>query len=410
MKIIMLGWELPPHNSGGLGIACYGLCKALANDGLEVEFILPYSSETHGSTYDFMNLRAALPLDVKQVIPYGNSYESYKYIYHDLSAQESWHDLFSHQQAYERAIELLDFEDFDIIHAHDWLTFRAAMRLKYKYNKPVVLHVHSIESDRTAGAEGNPQVRHIEGHSMAEADRILAVSEHTKRQIIEQYAIAAGKIDVVHNSISPWDYVLEDDSEQDNCYEVITALKHQGYKVLVNIGRLTIQKGLTNLLQAFKKASLHNPKLLLLIAGSGEQKHELIELAADLGIARNVFFADFVRGRKWSDAFSVGDLFVMPSVSEPFGLTPLESILHGTPAMVSKQSGVVEILTNVLKVDFWDIDKMASQIVNVTIHQSFQDELTRNAVQEVRTMGWHTASQKTLEAYGQLVNFGAQTR
>lgn len=405
MKIIMLGWELPPHNSGGLGIACYGLCQALANDGMNVEFILPYSNFGKNTKNHFMNVRSALPVNVKQVLSYGNSYESYKYVYHDLKISESWHDLFSHQQAYEQAIGLLDFDDFDIIHAHDWLTFRAAIKLKQKYNMPTVLHVHSIESDRSGGAAGNPRVRHIEGSSMAEADKVIAVSEHTKRQIIEQYAIEASKIEVVHNSISPIE--CGGSSQEENSYQVITSLKQQGYKVIVNVGRLTIQKGLPNLLRAFKKASIHNRKLLLLIAGSGELKNELIELAAEIGIARNVFFTDFVRGRRWRDTYAIGDLFVMPSVSEPFGLTPLESILHGTPAMVSKQSGVAEVLTNVLKVDFWDIDKMASQIVNVTQHKSFQDELLKNSMQEVRTMGWRTASRKTREAYGQLVSLGA---
>lgn len=408
MKIIMLGWELPPHNSGGLGIACYGLCKALTNDGLQIEFILPYSPDVQDESNNFMNVRGALPANVKQVVSYGNSYESYKYIYHDKKLDASWHDLFSHQQAYEYAIDQLDFDnDFDIIHAHDWLTFGAALKLKNKYKKPVVLHVHSIESDRSGGAIGNPRVRHIEGSSMQEADKVIAVSQHTKQQIIEQYAIEASKIEVVHNSITPWDYGQL--SHLTNSYQVIYTLKQQGYKVLVNIGRLTIQKGLTNLLQAFKKASEHNKKLLLLIAGSGELKNELIELSADLGITRNVFFTDFVRGKRWSDAYSVGDLFVMPSVSEPFGLTPLESILHGTPALVSKQSGVAEVLNNVLKVDFWDVDKMASQIVNVTQHESFQDELIKNSLQEVRNMGWHTASKKTQEAYGKLVSLGVET-
>lgn len=408
MKIIMLGWELPPHNSGGLGIACHGLCKALSSDGVQIEFILPYSQNSRDDNNDFMNVRSALPANVKQVVSYGNSYESYKYIYHDKKLGESWHDLFSHQQAYENAIDQLDFDDdFDIIHAHDWLTFGAALRLKQKYNKPAVLHVHSIESDRSGGAIGNPHVRHIEGSTMAAADKVIAVSDHTKRQIIEQYAIEASKIEVVHNSISPWEYGHS--SQISNSYRVIATLKQQGYKVLVNIGRLTIQKGLTNLLLAFQKASQHNKKLLLLIAGSGELKNELIELAADLGVARNVFFTDFVRGKRWSDAYAVGDLFVMPSVSEPFGLTPLESILHGTPAMVSKQSGVAEVLANVLKVDFWDVDKMASQIVNVTQHQSLQDELLNNSLQEVRNMGWHTAAKKTQEAYGKLVSLGADT-
>jgi glycogen synthase len=401
MRIIMLGWELPPHNSGGLGIACHGLCQALADSGADIEFILPYSAD---HSIDFMQVRSALPVDVTEVQHYGNCYESYKYIHHDRS--ESWHDLFSHQSAYEKAIGFLKFkESFDVIHAHDWLTFRAALRLRHVHNKPVFLHVHSIEADRAGGSGGNPLVREIEETCLHMADGVIAVSEHTKKQIIKEYGVPAESIQVIHNSISPYLYapVLNDE----NSYRVITALKNQGYKVVVNIGRLTIQKGLTNLVRAFKKANDFDKKTLLLIAGSGEQKTELIELAAELGISRNVFFVDFVRGKQWRDTYSAGDIFIMPSVSEPFGLTPLESILHGTPAIVSKQSGVAEVVSNVLKVDYWDVDKLASQIINVFQYPELITELQKNALQEVQNMGWHTAADKITKTYQKLIPTGA---
>ena len=397
MKVIMLGWELPPHNSDGLGVACYGLCQALANDGAMLEFVLPYTAPNQ---CDFMKIRAALPVNVRRVTATGNSYESFKY--HHIGGKTSYHDLFGHQAAYEEAIANLTFDDdFDIIHAHDWLTFRAALKLKQIYDKPVVLHVHSLESDRAGGISGNSLVHAIERLGLESADKIIAVSAHTKQKIIHDYGISEDKIEVSHNSISPDSHSPSLDDE--NCYKVILALKKQGYTVLVNAGRLTIQKGLTNLLRAFARASDHNPKLLLLLAGSGEQRDELIELAAELGVSRNVFFTNFVRGNTLRDTYSIGDLFIMPSISEPFGLTPLESILHGTPAMVSNQSGVAEVIANVLKVDYWDIDKMVSQIINISQYPNLQSALQDNGLYEVRRMGWHTASEKVFEIYGQLM-------
>jgi glycogen synthase len=400
MRVIMLGWELPPYNSGGLGIACHGLCEALVNSGADIEFILPYTADHQ---IDFMTIRSALPSDVVAVQNFGNSYESYKYIYRDNSY--SWHDLFGHQQAYEKSIGELKFEEsFDVIHAHDWLTFRAALKLKQIHDVPVFLHVHSIESDRAGGSGGNPLVREIEEMSLNLADGVIAVSQHTKDLIVKEYGVPPENIEVVHNSITPKMYDRISSSE--NAYKVISALKKQDYKVVVNIGRLTVQKGLTNLIRAFRKVHDYNNKTLLLIAGSGEQKIELLELAAELGVSRNVFFVDFVRGKKWHDTYAIGDIFVMPSVSEPFGLTPLESILHGTPAIVSKQSGIAEVVSNVLKVDFWDVDKLASQIINVFAYPSLATELQANAIKEVQNMGWHTSAQKVSDTYKKAIPTG----
>jgi glycosyltransferase involved in cell wall biosynthesis len=180
-------------------------------------------------------------------------------------------------------------------------------------------------------------------------------------------------------------------------------MKSLGYKVVVNIGRLTIQKGLPNLLKAAQKVVAKEPKTLFLIVGSGEQYHELIELAAGLGIGPNVLFADFQRGKKWRDAFAIGDLFVLPSVSEPFGLTPLEAIGYGTPILISKQSGVSEIVNNCLKVDHWDIDGMANSILAVTQNDVLRDELWRNAYREYERMSWDNASKKIMDLYDQQV-------
>lgn len=392
MKVLMLGWELPPYNSGGLGTACYQLCKALAKKDVDIEFILPYEAD-HG--IDFMNITAAQPQGVASILRSGIAYDSHKYLLDDGS--EEWFGIYDQQQLYEQAVvDIVRDKDFDIIHAHDWLTFRAALRVKQLKNCPVILHVHSVESDRAGSQHGNPLVHEIEDLSLHLADRIIAVSQHTKSTIINDYGIPADKIEVVHNSIEMTDI---EPLEGDNAYRYLEAMKKLGYRVVVNVGRLTVQKGLPNLLLAAKEVIERLPKTLFLIVGSGEQSHELISLAAELGIGPNVLFADFQRGKTWRDAYAIGDLFVMPSVSEPFGLTPLEAIGYGTPALVSRQSGISEVLNNCLKVNFWDIREMANKIAAVAQNDSLRDELSRNATRELGNMSWDKASAKIIKLY-----------
>ncbi|MFO0781279.1 MAG: glycosyltransferase family 4 protein [Candidatus Saccharimonadales bacterium] len=392
MKVLMLGWELPPHNSGGLGTACYQLCKSLSKKNVDIEFMLPYSAD-HG--IDFMDVTAAHPQSVSEVLRSGIAYDSYKYILED--GTEEWLDIYQQQELFEQTVaELVKEREFDIVHAHDWLTFRAALRVKEAKNCPIILHVHSVESDRSGNKYGNPLVKEIEGISLHIADRIIAVSEHTKRAIVRDYGVPADKIEVVHNSIDPTELAPLDDQ---NVYRYLEMMRSQGYRVVVNVGRLTIQKGLPNLLHAAKEVIAHNPKTLFLIVGSGEQYYELVDLASSLGIGQNIIFTDFQRGKNWRDAYAIGDLFVMPSVSEPFGLTPLEAIGYGTPALVSKQSGVSEILNNCLKVDYWDIDEMANQITAVMQNDALRDELRNNAYREYERMSWHTVSDKVKDLY-----------
>jgi len=392
MKVLMLGWELPPHNSGGLGTACYQLCKSLSKKNVDIEFMLPYSAD-HG--IDFMDVTAAHPQSVSEVLRSGIAYDSYKYILEDGS--EEWLDIYQQQELFEQTVaELVKEREFDIVHAHDWLTFRAALRVKEAKNCPIILHVHSVESDRSGSKYGNPLVKEIEGISLHIADRIIAVSEHTKRAIVRDYGVPADKIEVVHNSIDPTELAPLDDQ---NVYRYLEMMRGQGYRVVVNVGRLTIQKGLPNLLHAAKEVIAHNPKTLFLIVGSGEQYYELVDLASSLGIGQNIIFTDFQRGKNWRDAYAIGDLFVMPSVSEPFGLTPLEAIGYGSPALVSKQSGVSEILNNCLKVDYWDIDEMANQITAVMQNDALRDELRNNAYREYERMSWHTVSDKVKDLY-----------
>lgn len=392
----MLGWELPPHNSGGLGVACYQLCKALAKRNIDIEFILPYKAD-HG--IDFMDITAATPQNVKTILKSGIAYDSYKYIMTD--GREEWHNIFDQQQMYEVAVgQIVSLRQFDIIHAHDWLTFRAALRAKEILGCPVILHVHSIETDRAAGGKGNPMVREIEEIAFQAADRIVAVSDFTRQAIAREYGVPLDKIDVAHNSIER-DDIIPVDYHLATTYQYLAALRAQGWRVVANVGRLTIQKGLPNLLRAAKIVVDTAPKTMFMIVGSGEQYYELLQLAADLGIAKNVIFTGFQRGKAWRDAMAIADLFVMPSVSEPFGIAPLEAIGYGTPALISKQSGVGEVLYNALKVDFWDVNEMANQIIAVVQNDPLRNELIANASKELDRFSWEPTAEKIVALYRQ---------
>ena len=388
----MLGWELPPHNSGGLGVACYQLCKSLASNNMDIDFIVPYEAD-HG--IDFMNVIPAIPQGVDSITKSGLAYDSYKFEYSDgnvknLNIIDQYHE---YSVAASKIAEKIQF---DVIHAHDWLTFRAALLIKQKINSPLILHVHSVESDRAGTVDGNPMVKEIEETAMLMADEIIAVSNHTKNKIIADYSIPENKIKVVHNSI---DVVFNNVKKDFNSYQFLCEMRTRGYKVVANVGRLTVQKGLPNFLRAARRVIDVCPKTYFLIVGSGEQYQELIDLAAELGISDRVIFTEFQRGSKWRDAFRAADLFVMPSISEPFGLTPLEAIAFGTPSLVSKQSGVSEVFTNCLKVDFWDIDEMSNLIASAISSDSLLKELRDRAYDEYRVMSWQDSSNKLVELY-----------
>lgn len=391
----MLGWELPPHNSGGLGIACLQLCKALSkHSGFDIEFVVPYQAEHDG--IDFMKVSAAVPQGVASVIRSGIAYDSYKYIREDGS--EEWLNIYDQQELYEKAVvSMVDEREFDIIHAHDWLTFRAAIRVKERSGRPLIAHVHTVEADRS-GKEfgGNPLVREIEETAFMLADRILAVSEHTKRSINREYGIPLDAIEVVHNN---FDREMMIPEEGPNAYAYLEEMKRHGYRVVCNIGRITIQKGLPNLIQAFRHVVTHEPKTMLLIAGAGEQYFELVELAASLGVGPNVVFADFQRGKGYRDTFTIGDLFVMPSISEPFGIASLEAVVYGTAALVSKQTGSNEVIRNFLKVDFWDINEMANQITCAIRDDALREVLRNNAAEEYSRLSWNNAADKISAIY-----------
>lgn len=393
MKILMLGWELPPHNSGGLGVACYQMCKALSASGAAIDFILPYEAEHNIS---FMNVIAAVPIsrDTDSPPDHG-AYDGHAFL--NENGELEYMSLNQQHALFESGVEnIATSTEYDVIHAHDWLTFRAGMKAKAISGKPLIVHVHATEYDRAGGKNGNPLVEEIEYLGMQMADKIIAVSQLTKDIIIKRYKIPAEKIEVVHNAI---DLSVYESLEAENSYRYLKQMRAAGYKVVLNFGRLTVQKGLDNLLRAMQQVILRSPKTFLVIMGSGEQLDELIQLAADLRIADKVMFVEFQRGKRWRDIFEVSDLFVLPSVSEPFGLTPLEAVGMGVPALISHQSGAAEIMHHALKVDFWDVQDMADQITSVVQNDALQQELLKNSSEELTAITWHRTADKIHTIY-----------
>lgn len=384
MRILMLGWELPPHNSGGLGVACYYMSKALAQKGASIDFILPYRA-THDAL--FMQVHSATQLDPLHRHGMG-AYNSPGHAT-DISAVQSLYTKY--------VLRHLKTHTPQIIHAHDWLTIPAGILAKKASDAPLIVHVHATEYDRSGELYGNPLVHDIEQEGLIMADRIIAVSNITKQLIIDKYHIPADKIEVIHNSIDIHD--LGNHIYDTSTYLYLEMMKREGYKVVSSIGRLTIQKGLTYLLEAAARASEKSDNLLFLFVGDGEQRDELIHLSAELGISDKVFFTGFIRGQSWRDAYSVSDMFVMSSVSEPFGLTALEASAHHTAIILSKQSGVGEVLQNALRFDYWDTDKLADIMVNVAHSESLQKSLQDNAFHEFTHFSWTHVADKIHQTY-----------
>ncbi len=393
MKILMLGWELPPYNSGGLGVSCYQLCKALSLRGVDIDFVVPYK-DPHPQI-DFMNIIPASEYSVSQLKNNG-IYDSGNF------GKGSPLNLHSQQQLYIDTIRsLIRFKKYDAIHAHEWPTFKAGIVAKQLLNKPLVVHVHATEFDRSGEHYGNPVVHQIEQEALMLADQVMAVSKKTKSLIVKEYGIKADKIQVVYNSINKNDLPPLGDT---NTYAYLAQMKELGYKVVVDLGRLTVQKGLTYLLQAAKLVVDKNDKVLFLLAGNGEQLDELVAMSAQLGISKNVLFTEvFVRGKAWRDAYAIGDMFIMPSVSEPFGITALEALGYGSVVLLSNQSGVGEVLKNVMKFDYWDIKTMADQILAIAQHSSLQKELLDRSSAEFNKMSWRSVAKLCHGVYQQLI-------
>lgn len=399
----MFGWEFPPYNSGGLGVACKGLAQALAAQNNQVIFVLPRQLGCKGAgNLNFLfadesedNLRV-VPLNFF-LTPYLN-FISYHQLVKDTKIPHG-SDLFEEVARYSKgAVKIALNENFDVIHAHDWLSFPAALAALRVSKKPLIVHVHATEFDR-GGGSANTRVYEIEKEGLERAHAVIAVSNYTKNKIIKHYGVSPQKIRVVYNAIDQSDF------PELSSWNDLIHLKKDGKQFILFVGRITIQKGPDYFLKAAKLVIERNPNVRFIIVGTGDMEKQIIEEAAWLGIAEKVFFVGFMeRGERLSQLYRLADLYVLPSVSEPFGLTVLEALWHGTPILISKQSGVAEVLSHCLKIDFWDINDLANKMLAVLKHRSLQDVLRENGRQEIKKFSWDDSARSCVKIYQEVLS------
>lgn len=399
MKVLMLGWEFPPFYSGGLGTACYGLTKGLSHHGVNVIFVMPTGPKGVKGEYvrllvadhEFKGKNIRIKTVDSIIAPYQTS-GSYDKDYTlamkngNSSGVLYGRNLFDEVKRYAGRVKFIAMnEEFDIIHAHDWMTYQAGIKAKEISGKPLVIHIHSTEFDRTGGHGLNQYVYDIERMGFHKADHIMAVSNYTKNLLVRHYGVSPEKITVVHNAVE-----FKDGS--------IPMIKKKD-KLVLFLGRITLQKGPDYFLEAAKRVLEKDSDVKFMFAGSGDMEHAMIEKAAELGISSKVLFAGFLTGDDVSKAYQMADVYVMPSVSEPFGITPLEAMRSGTPVIISKQSGVSEVVSHVLKVDFWDVEDIANKILAVVLYRTLNDELTHHGSLEVSRLNWDVPAEKCLRVY-----------
>ena len=414
----MLGWEFPPYNVGGLGIACEGLARSFVDQGIGVTFIMPKAPL--GAKSDFCKLVVADHEDVEidrqdllkikkvdSVLKPYMSENSYKDEIQTLNYKEKitrsksefdlsnqyGDNLFEEVYRYSfQTLELAKKEDFDLVHAHDWMTFQAGSLIKKVLNKPLVIHIHNTAFDRSGG-NPNPEEYRIELEGFKIADKIIAISNFVKNNIISKYGISSDKIEVVHNGIDTSKYKSKQIESNLN--------KH---KVVLFAGRVTLQKGPDYFIKTAKKVSNFVDDVKFVLAGNGDMLNKSIEMVAELGLSDKFVFPGRYSKEEGEKLMSMADVFVMPSVSEPFGLVPLEAMIQGTPTIISKQSGVSEVVTNTLKADFWDIDALTNKIVATLKFGALKSQLEEYGAKEVQNLTWHPASNKCKRVFESVLN------
>ncbi len=385
-KVLMFGWEFPPFKSGGLGTACYGLTKGLASNGIHVTFVMPVTPE--GAKAKFVKLISASNIKIKKIDSLLTAYmtsNSYEENYSNAKRKHVYgRDLFDEVARYSlRAVKIAREEEHDLIHAHDWMTYQAAINAKKISKKPLVVHLHATEFDRTGG-NPDPRISHVEWQGLKEADKIITNSNYSKENIIKHYKINPDKIDVVHWGIDEAP-LKQHDVKKD--------------KTVLFLGRVTLQKGPDYFIQVAKKVLDYEPSTRFIIAGDGDMLPKIIDRTAELGITDKVIFTGALAGEDVNKAFQTADLYVMPSVSEPFGLVALESLKNGTPILISKTSGVSEVIKHALKADFWDLDDMTGKIVAVLRHNALKEELAKNGHQEAQKFNLEDPAKKVMQSY-----------
>lgn len=425
----MFGWEFPPHISGGLGTACYGLSRALIDQEIKLLFVVP---KAHGdesiplinasdvvvedetlaiASFEAESVQASRKISVPSAIkPYTTGEPS--------QVLEDWSWQFSSESVRQiRTTEGMRYDfsgkygpslmdevyryaevagvlgrkyHFDIIHAHDWLTYPAGVEAKKASGKPLIVHVHATEFDRAGGENIDQRVFELETMGMSEADRIIAVSQWTKDIIVDKYGIDPLKVSVVHNGVT-----ASDEAE----FSFIPKISNH---VVTFLGRITYQKGPQYFIDAARKVLGYFPDAHFIMAGSGDLLPPMIDRVAQLKLSSRIHFTGFLKGKQIHQVWSVTDVYVMPSVSEPFGITPLEAVQAGVPVIVSNQSGVSEVIDHALKVDFWDTNALASAIINVLKHRGLSDSLKLNSRNEIEALTWKRAAIMIKQLYHEL--------
>ncbi|MFA9392453.1 MAG: glycosyltransferase [Prolixibacteraceae bacterium] len=428
MKVLMFGWEFPPHISGGLGTACYGLTKGLSNfKDIEVLFVVP---KAHGDEdQSTMKLIGASDVSITQkkvvfkeikqqidyyevdslIVPYCDPEEFWKlksspqtvktqFIQTDDQGKIEFSgkygaDLITEIYNYALVSETIARDnDFDIIHAHDWLAYPAGIAAKRISGKPLVIHVHATDFDRSGGSV-NPKVYAMEREGMEMADKIITVSNLTRQIVIDKYGIDPEKVETVYNAVEP---VHIDEKK---------ALKKGiDEKIVTFLGRITMQKGPEYFVEAAYQVLKREKKVRFVMAGSGDMMNAMIRRAAELKITDHFHFTGFLKGDDVFNMFKMSDVYVMPSVSEPFGISPLEAMQSDVPVIISKQSGVSEILTHAIKIDFWDINAMADAIYALVKYPALSKTFKEHARTEVDNLQWKKSAKHVRKIYKQALN------
>jgi glycosyltransferase involved in cell wall biosynthesis len=422
MRVLMCGWEFPPYISGGLGTACYGLTKGLMEHGAEVLFVVPrlFGGEESGAMRMIGSSEAGLPEEFSRFIERGKmqllqvNTALFPYATEETYAAGFQNSHIAEQRISQAAMGaeltglygngLMDEvyryaslaphiaaqHSFDLVHAHDWLTFPAGMAAAAFSGKPFLAHVHATEYDRS-GDNPNEQVKQIEKTGMESADRVITVSEYTKKIAIKQYQISEKKVDVIHNGVLPG-------------LPRSMSVHEKNFPVVVFLGRVTFQKGPEYFLHAAAKVLRKNPDVRFVLAGHGDKLMQMITLAAQLKITSRVSFTGFIQGDDIGQLFGSSNVYVMPSVSEPFGISALEAARAGVPVIISRQSGVAEVLNSALKMDFWDTDGMADAIMALLKHHSLSRLMSRNGFNQSRLQTWNKAASRVLTTYSKLLS------
>jgi glycosyltransferase involved in cell wall biosynthesis len=415
----MFGWEFPPHISGGLGTACYGIVKGLASGkNVDITFVVPkiYGNEhsakniqllsadniSVGSQYssEWNPTRVSILEVSSKLIPYATP-ESYveRYKLSDEIKTETIHEgqkipfsggygpnLFSDIYKYAVVAKTIAKDNqFQLIHAHDWLTFPAGIAAKQISGKPLIVHVHSTDFDRSGGTV-NPDIFAIEKQGFEEADHIITVSKRIKNRLTEQYHISPKKITTVYNAIDP----KINDSQ---------AIKNRKYKIVTFLGRITIQKGPEYFVDVARMVIHRMKNVDFVIAGNGELRDHILELCARYGITDRIHFTGFLNNEEVKHMLRQSDLFIMPSVSEPFGIVPLEAMQAEVPVIISLQSGVSELIRNVVKTDFWDVHAMADAVHGILRNKKLAASMITDGKKEVNRLSWNRSANQIRQVY-----------